>query len=505
VVTTLGGGNPGVATVTADNATTPSAHAGTQSATSRIAAANALASSVRHATHHRPAHQPGGAVNSTRADSGVGDRTGGNPLDTGYVATGGTYRPAAASRPGPIMIAYATSGGGSGGGTSGGGSGGGGGTGTGTGSGVGTGTVSGTKTAPDPTSGTSSGGSQFTNGAFTTAGTAPSQSPQAPPTPEKWVLSIQRTGYNVVGGGAGFVASVSGGGASGGGSGSSPKVQFQWSSTGSPVMYSGQAKPDPTKGQTQFVNTPYDITKQAGATVKFNWGETPGIEVLTVKAMIGTNAVATAEARIPVGPGGWRKPPGGVTYSPSASIQKINGKPYLQYRIDSAPGVNWAEVQPKAGGEFGFVQILVNSVTSITFSDGGVISGPKSAPPNGVAAPFPLVDLADPADPPRVPATEATDPPFYPGNEDSPAVAVYVGGTSSLNDKFMDYVMFKPTTPGSIWVPQGTFTWTVVATASPVGKKWRPNTTTAIATHPVTDYTAWPAWKDVTYKYQYLS
>jgi len=450
------------------------------------------AGAVGQETEHG-AHRSGGGA-SARVGHAPTGRTGGLPLSHGLVATGGSHRGAAPS--------YANSYGMPGGTGGGGGAGTGTGTGTGltgipSGTGTGTGTVAGTNTDAVSASGSSLGGSHFTSGTFSIAGTG------SMPMPDRGPVKIQSSGYNLIGSPESLTVMASGGGGA-------TISNVKWSISGTPVMYSGQTVPNPSLGQNAFVNAPYDISTQNGSSVGFYWGEKPGTAnvtaVVTVKDKNGSQDVMV-KAEIPVADPGWK---GAVVDQKSLAVVNDPGGAVLSYSSPPKPGVagkdgiSWGTLQPSKGsGSFRIVQTIAGGTTTIKRDKPpAVVTGfwnvDKSAnPPKYTAARFPLLDV------PRDAGV-----PFYPGTADSPETPLSLTyNTFAIDESFNDSVMYKP--DAGIWVPEGTFAWAINGTATTKAapaRGWTVATTAAgLTSQLAVDHTAWPSgWTDVAGKYMSL-
>jgi len=435
---------------------TPSAPA----VAARIAAANSIAGSIKHLASGQPSH-----------------------VMNGYVATVGSARSTDSS-----IYALSSSGASSGGGT-----------GTGT-----TSTAPGASvatTSASKTNGSSGQTGQETGGTYTIPGAGcgtggASMTPAAGngtastyaipdagcAMPYQGRIQIAYGGTNVIGGRAS--ADVSGGGGT--------LSDTTWSISGTPVTYLSVTPPDPSKGQTQFVRTPFTPAKDV-ATGTFYWGETPGVATITVNTTVtvdGKPAHAEASMKIHVGDPGWK---GFIRWSLVA--KQVDGGDTLQYRASKDPGMNWANFRPIQPGRFDVVQII-NSGSASIVDGNSTRTGFVSAPPAYKPAPFPLLDV-------NSPGTSA----FYSGADglfaDSPSMPTTRTATSTMNLSFQDSVMYMP--PNGVWVPEGTFTWKVLFKSVP--GTWTPtktNTATPKFTPPKVDHSAWPSgWVDLAFLYRY--
>lgn len=96
--------------------------------------------------------------------------------------------------------------------------------------------------------------------------------------------------------------------------------------------------------------------------------------------------------------------------------------------------------------------------------------------------------------------------PWYPGEKekdsDSPDLPLPTGNaTGFLSLTFQDYVMWQA--PQGLWVPMGTFDWSVNATAAPNPNgpkeyKLTPGNPTGLTAGPTVSHMAWPgSWNSV--------
>ena len=301
-------------------------------------------------------------------------------------------------------------------------------------------------------------------------------------------------------------------------------TNVQWTVSGK--LYSGQqtvpnptqlsdppataGKPSTPSGATTFTTPVYQIPQpddNANTGLSFCWSETPGDVTITAtaKITIGSNSAnATAKETIHV-----EQPPlsGRVIYLDQASI----GGGYLQYAAPKGgtlldgtrttsrlEGVDWNELSVGGQGTLK-VEQLVLSGSSVAYTSTANAANTKTGlvyqDPNTLAATAPKLPLID--------LDAGATEPWYEMNQnlkhDSPEWPLLRGYSTRMNLNFRDYVMFKPAN-GGVWVPEGTFSWTIDATfdptASPVVK------TTATATKATVNHSAWPTdWNDISYKY----
>ncbi len=524
------GGNPGAAggaAVGSTPAPAASGHGGAPAAPARNATAHPVAAATRHVTNPGHARATGGTPMSPHGVPTPMHPTGGIPLANGYVGTGGTFGAASAPRPlastsghratglvvgptsFPTVSAYGAPGG------SGGGSGTGTGTGTGTslftgsgsgtGTGPGTGTVSGTGAATVSSSGSPSGTASavgsysftYTSPVIQTSGGATSGGTT---TTYKGPFFIKGNGNNMIGGKADFALP----------GGAQQFSDITWSSSGDPKMYDSQTIPDPSQDELKFVNPDYKISDQRTPAVSFNWGETPGIETLTATAHPWVDGhkdpkAEKATLQVHVGEPGLS---GKVNYAKGASVGKRADGFRLIYRDPIRnppaptvfiPGTDWGLLKPQLSGSGTFLMVQTITSGTISVSNGQRTgSGFRGAPPIFTPAKFPLVDV-------RL----IDQVPFYPpGTSDSPSCPLILFGKSTMDESFTDFIMFKPTGQGSIWVPEGQFTWRINTSATWIGTRAAPNWSinpgsAGVVSDPNVNHTVWPTWMGVSAKYRF--
>ena len=286
-----------------------------------------------------------------------------------------------------------------------------------------------------------------------------------------------------------------------------------WGSSGAPVMYSGQTVPKPAT-QTQFTNAPYSISAQHTSSVSFSWGEKIGLETITVNADVTLNGktVPADQAKLKVyvcspGVDGEVKAAKSAAIVPQQSGRKLMYCEVNQQGIPTVAGIDWGALQPSKGGTYEIVQIVNGGTVSVLNGSGHGFSGPgkldtSTNPPTFTPAPANLIDVPKVA-PPATPAD-----PFYHGTSDLPSVGLVEGFTSTKSMSVTDYVMYQAP-GGSIWVPEGTFSWSYksVATDTPNAPiPWKvttPITPTKQQLKVKIDHTAWPSgWNGLAYQYR---
>jgi len=266
-------------------------------------------------------------------------------------------------------------------------------------------------------------------------------------------------------------------------------------------MYSKQDPP--TNADKMFVNTPYDITKETGTSVAFNWGEVYGPEQVTAKVTFSDNTTQAASLNFNVvAPGcSWT-----LTADKKTAIIVEGGEDILAYGHPelgrASAGIIW-DVSATAPGQLDTVQIMKGAFEELSTDPThppirSLRSMAQKDPTTGVVtdAPFPLVDIEGPGTSPLYGTVNG-------GSDDSPRVPLLWPGGPAFNAKFQvsfkDTEMYQP--PGGIWVPVMSWTWSVDATATIASGAWVATDVTPPGTTTPVGESTYPTWNDSTVPY----
>ena len=272
---------------------------------------------------------------------------------------------------------------------------------------------------------------------------------------------------------------------------------INWTYSGATPLYGPQPVPNPSQGDTGFAHNSFAMANQHGASVGFNYGETPGGGTITVSATVtvgrGHKDNVTASLPITV-----REPFVKITVTTLKSGTTVQDQDLAYGTGSSNPGMKYVAETNFAGGQIGIVQTLTSSTA--TNSDGTrTVTGPvKKNSDNTYSSPsFPILDTSTNPSKPWFKLVEPTAPNTSDDSPRAPMLVLPSATTATLKDKFKTYVMFKP--GSGIFVPILGFDWgcdlkaTYAFTMNVFGSSWTVTNVTPPINSPYTT-TQWPTW-----------